>query len=449
MPARTQDDGVKRVSRSSSADSDEIDEDTGPPPAKRKPVNTDWRSGEEPRSRSVRDASIRAVSYFPDDENPLPPAIDAKPSSTKNSMKAKRNLAKGSRLRIVDLHVPSLNLNGYPKNWSLLRKCHLPKIFAKTTRATRHALHDRHRLAQLTPNGALEGIIPTPHRPERCESRTSRKSIASSAKGGPENGPWPGPVLKKISAPRAIRPHGIRPLVRSPGGCAANGPNHQPHQSVNRDSPSEFGSLAKWQRPRVGTGQSAAAVSRGLERPLDQRESIERSLKSTDASSSLGRFDTDIAGSDQERIDRLKASGAAGNSAFNGETPRTSNEWINRLAGSLPWIKKSSAVDAAFANGVSCDFDEVNQRLVDFELPDIKGRPTRFSQMPADLTLLVFWGTWCKPCHEAMPHLVELQKRLATDNVQILGISYEEGSAAERRKKSPGQSSVKTSISPC
>jgi hypothetical protein len=34
-----------------------------------------------------------------------------------------------------------------------------------------------------------------------------------------------------------------------------------------------------------------------------------------------------------------------------------------------------------------------------------------------------------------MPHLVELQKQLAPDNFQIVGIAYEEGSLADRQKK--------------
>jgi thiol-disulfide isomerase/thioredoxin len=175
--------------------------------------------------------------------------------------------------------------------------------------------------------------------------------------------------------------------------------------------------------------------SRGLERPVSRRDEIERSLSRSERSSMLSQIEPEVARTDQERIDRLRNDQDSNSSAFHGDSPRTSNEWLNRMTGSLAFWKKPSEPTSDDIRTAFCEFDAQNQRILDFELQNVKGKSVRLSQMPSELTLLFFWGTWCKPCHEAMPHLIELQKQLAADNVQVVGIAYEEGTNAERQKK--------------
>ncbi|MBX6316763.1 MAG: TlpA family protein disulfide reductase, partial [Isosphaeraceae bacterium] len=73
----------------------------------------------------------------------------------------------------------------------------------------------------------------------------------------------------------------------------------------------------------------------------------------------------------------------------------------------------------------SCRFDSQAQRLIDFELPDLEGKPIHLQDLDADLILLDFWGSWCKPCLKAIPHLVQMQTKLGTQRLKVVGIAYE------------------------
>ncbi len=83
-----------------------------------------------------------------------------------------------------------------------------------------------------------------------------------------------------------------------------------------------------------------------------------------------------------------------------------------------------------------CEYDRKSRRLVNFQLSDLQGRPVRLSDIDADYILLDFWGTWCGPCIQSIPHLVELQKRYGADRVRVVGIAYEQdGTVRERALK--------------
>jgi thiol-disulfide isomerase/thioredoxin len=80
----------------------------------------------------------------------------------------------------------------------------------------------------------------------------------------------------------------------------------------------------------------------------------------------------------------------------------------------------------------ACQFDAKHQKLIDFRLPDYQGRPVRFQELDADLVLIDFWGTWCGPCLQSIPHLVELQNRFGPRRLKVVGIAYEQGPAEGR-----------------
>jgi len=62
----------------------------------------------------------------------------------------------------------------------------------------------------------------------------------------------------------------------------------------------------------------------------------------------------------------------------------------------------------------------------DFTLPQLDGQPLRLSSYRGKVILLDFWATWCDPCREETPRLVELQQKYADRGLQIIGVSMDD-----------------------
>ena len=62
----------------------------------------------------------------------------------------------------------------------------------------------------------------------------------------------------------------------------------------------------------------------------------------------------------------------------------------------------------------------------DFELLD--GTKFKVSEKKGKVLLLNIWGTWCGPCREEMPHLVEFQNQYSAQGLEIIGLNIGDGS---------------------
>ena len=62
----------------------------------------------------------------------------------------------------------------------------------------------------------------------------------------------------------------------------------------------------------------------------------------------------------------------------------------------------------------------------DFSLPELNGQTLQLSTYRGKVVLLDFWATWCDPCREETPHLVELQNKYRDEGLQIIGISMDD-----------------------
>lgn len=61
-----------------------------------------------------------------------------------------------------------------------------------------------------------------------------------------------------------------------------------------------------------------------------------------------------------------------------------------------------------------------------FEVTDFDGNKVDESIFAeADVTMVNVWATFCNPCLDEMPHLAELSREYADQNVQIIGLCFD------------------------
>jgi len=62
---------------------------------------------------------------------------------------------------------------------------------------------------------------------------------------------------------------------------------------------------------------------------------------------------------------------------------------------------------------------------VDFTLKDLDGKSVSLSDFRGKWVIVNYWATWCPPCLEEIPDLVDLYEE-NRDTIVVLGVDYEE-----------------------
>jgi len=70
----------------------------------------------------------------------------------------------------------------------------------------------------------------------------------------------------------------------------------------------------------------------------------------------------------------------------------------------------------------------------DFTLKTLDNEDISLSGFKGKVVLLDFWATWCGPCRESIPHLVQLQKTYQEKGFQVIGLSVDKGDGNAVRK---------------
>jgi cytochrome c biogenesis protein CcmG, thiol:disulfide interchange protein DsbE len=68
----------------------------------------------------------------------------------------------------------------------------------------------------------------------------------------------------------------------------------------------------------------------------------------------------------------------------------------------------------------------------DFAVRD-SDRTITLSQLKGQVVVLNFWATWCPPCIEEMPSLVQMQQRMRARGVTVLAVSVDADESNYRR----------------
>ncbi len=82
--------------------------------------------------------------------------------------------------------------------------------------------------------------------------------------------------------------------------------------------------------------------------------------------------------------------------------------------------RKAAALPAAADSGLTGHPEPV------WELPDASGHKISSRQFAGRPHLVVFWASWCGPCHAESRELIELRRQFAADSFEVIGLSVEE-----------------------
>jgi thiol-disulfide isomerase/thioredoxin len=114
--------------------------------------------------------------------------------------------------------------------------------------------------------------------------------------------------------------------------------------------------------------------------------------------------------------------------------PPQANGFEQPRSGPAPTVSLIPSAPPAVAPRVpSCVL--TGRQLDNFALNDLSGQPWEYRHHTGKLVLLDFWGTWCIPCRQAIPHLNILQATYGRSGLEVVGIAYEEGALQEQIRK--------------
>jgi cytochrome c biogenesis protein CcmG, thiol:disulfide interchange protein DsbE len=74
----------------------------------------------------------------------------------------------------------------------------------------------------------------------------------------------------------------------------------------------------------------------------------------------------------------------------------------------------------------------IGTNALDFTVQDSQNKIT-LSQFRGQVVVLNFWATWCAPCVEEMPSLVEMQRRMKPKGITVLAVSMDVDESAYKQ----------------
>jgi thiol-disulfide isomerase/thioredoxin len=69
---------------------------------------------------------------------------------------------------------------------------------------------------------------------------------------------------------------------------------------------------------------------------------------------------------------------------------------------------------------------EVSKPEPDLKLKDLQGKEVSLADLKGKVVFVNFWATWCGPCQEEIPSLIDMQNKYALKGFTVLGIAMDD-----------------------
>jgi thiol-disulfide isomerase/thioredoxin len=76
------------------------------------------------------------------------------------------------------------------------------------------------------------------------------------------------------------------------------------------------------------------------------------------------------------------------------------------------------------------EFPGVGQSVSPFEAPNPQGDIVALDDVRGELTVIDFWASWCKPCRDQSPALVQMHKTYADKGVAFISVSLDRNASS-------------------
>jgi peroxiredoxin len=120
--------------------------------------------------------------------------------------------------------------------------------------------------------------------------------------------------------------------------------------------------------------------------------------------------------------------GAANNQGYGLEpfSNESLNAIINQLSGKFPAHAGINSIKASLqVQTVNTGGGWVGKTAPEIKLPDTEGKEVSLSSLRGKYVLVDFWASWCRPCRDENPNVVEAYNKFRNKNFTVLGVSLD------------------------
>jgi len=81
---------------------------------------------------------------------------------------------------------------------------------------------------------------------------------------------------------------------------------------------------------------------------------------------------------------------------------------------------------ASTSNSADSSFPPLPENVMQASISLLDGQKTRLADYSGKVLIVNLWATWCGPCRQEIPHLIEIAKEYKSKGVEVIGLTKED-----------------------